>query len=241
MKKMVGKTADRDYPWGARSLPQVRHALQGSWRPMRTMLNSRHTSRTGSLPHSTMKITLRLPHAMSLLLLLSTLLHSTPAVWAQSPTVPAVMAGKPMRAGIAKVVGGEVRVLGTQGMRTLEPGDAVFSGDRLVTGRYGLTSVVLRDGTTLVLGNNSQLHIQTFAFDATTADGNILLELLQGSIRVLTGLISKINPDAVQVKTSTLLVGVRGTDFIVEAEEPSPLAFSIPFSIPFSLPFSLPF
>lgn len=180
-----------------------------------------------------MKTTSRLPRAMPLLLLACSLLQSAPRVWAQSPAAPVEVAGKPMRAGIAKVVGGEVQVLGAQGMRSLEPGDAVFSGDRLVTGRYGLTSVVLRDGTTLVLGNNSQLQIQKFAYDATTADGSILVELLQGSIRVLTGLISKINPDAVQIKTSTLLVGVRGTDFIVEAEEPSPLAFSLPFSLPF--------
>ena len=222
---MVEKTAEQDYPWGARSSPPVEHALKGSWRPMRIMLNFGFTTRTGSSPHSPMKMTSRLPHAMSLFLLAWSLLQSTPAVWAQSPAAAAEVAGKPMRAGIAKVVGGEVRVLGAQGMHTLEPGDAVFSGDRLVSGKYGLASVVLRDGTTLVLGNNSQLQIQKFAFDATTADGSILVELLRGSIRVLTGLISKINPDAVQVKTSTLLVGVRGTDFIVEAEEPFPFEF----------------
>ena len=168
-----------------------------------------------------MKIAPRLPYTMFLRILVCSLLQSAPAAWAQSPAAPTEVA-KPMRAGTAKVVGGEVRVLGAQGMRTLEPGDAVFSGDRLVSGKYGLASVVLRDGTTLVLGNNSQLQIQKFAFDATTADGSILVELLQGSIRVVTGLISKINPDAVQVKTGTLLVGVRGTDFIVEAEESFP-------------------
>lgn len=129
-----------------------------------------------------------------------------------------------MRAGIAKVVGGEVQVLGAKGMRPLEPGDAVFSGDRLISGRYGLASVVLRDGTTLVLGNNSQLQIQKFTFNATTTDGSMLVELLQGSMRLLTGLISKINPDAVQVKSGTLLVGIRGTDFIVEVETPFPFA-----------------
>ncbi len=184
------------------------------------MLNFQFTSPTGSLPHSTMKTTFHLPHAMCLRLLACSLLLSATAVWAQSPTAPAEASGKPMRAGIAKVVGGEVRVLGAQGVRPLEPGDAVFSGDRLVSGKYGLASVVLRDGTTLVLGNNSQLQIQKFAFDATTANGNVLVELLQGSIRVVTGLMSKINPDAVQVKTSTLLLGVRGTDFIVETETP---------------------
>lgn len=165
-----------------------------------------------------MKITRRLARTIFFLLLSSGLLPSAPAAWAQSTDA----AGQTMRAGIAKIVGGEVRVLGAQGMRALESGDAVFSGDRLVSGKYGLASVVLRDGTTLVLGNNSQLQIQKFAFDATTTDGSILVELLQGSIRVVTGLISKINPNAVQVKTSTLLIGVRGTDFIVEAEASFP-------------------
>ncbi len=167
-----------------------------------------------------MKTTRCLPCVMSLLFLGCSLLQGTTAVWAQSPVAPTEAAGQTMRAGIAKVVGGEVRVLGAQGMRPLEPGDAVFSGDRLVSGKYGLASVVLRDGTTLVLGNNSQLQIQKFTFNATTADGSMLVELLQGSVRMLTGLISKINPDAVQVKSGTLLVGVRGTDFIVEAEAP---------------------
>ncbi len=136
-----------------------------------------------------------------------------------------------MRAGIAKVVAGEVQVISAQGARALDVGDPVFSGDRIVSGKYGLASFVLRDGTTLVLGNNSQLLIQKFAFDTTTADGSILVELLQGSVRMLTGLISKINPDAVQVKSGTLLVGVRGTDFIVEAEEP------LPFPLPGFLTF----
>lgn len=182
-----------------------------------------------------MKIDRRLLRAMFLTLLVCSVLQSGAAVWAASPADSAEVAGQPMRAGIAKVVSGEVRVLGAQGMRALEPGDAVFPGDRLISGKYGLTSLVLRDGTTVVVGNNSQLQIQKFTFNATTTDGRILVELLQGSVRMLTGLISKINPEAVQVKTGTLLVGVRGTDFIVDADEPNPLSFSLPFSLPFSL------
>jgi hypothetical protein len=37
-------------------------------------------------------------------------------------------------------------------------------------------------------------------------------------MRMLTGLIAKLNPEAIQVKTKTLTVGIRGTDFIIEAE-----------------------
>jgi hypothetical protein len=123
------------------------------------------------------------------------------------------------KAGIVKIIGGDVRVRDAQGERPLKSGDAVFANDRLVSGKEGSASVVLRDGTTLVLANNSQLEIQKYTFDATTQDGSILVNLMQGSLRMLTGLIARVNPDAIQVKTKTLSVGIRGTDFIVETED----------------------
>ena len=143
-----------------------------------------------------------------------------PSAWAQAvaAAVGAPAASVP-RAGIVKIIGGDVRVRDAQGERPLKSGDAVFANDRLISGKEGSASLVLRDGTTLVLANNSQLELQKFAFDATTQDGNMSVNLLQGSLRMLTGLIAKVNPDAIQVKTKTLSVGVRGTDFIVETED----------------------
>jgi hypothetical protein len=122
-------------------------------------------------------------------------------------------------AGIAKIVTGDIRVSDTQGEHALKSGDAVFENTRLIAGKQSSASVVLRDGTTLVLSENSQFNIQKFTFDATTQDGGMLINLLQGSMRMLTGLIAKINPDAIQVKTKTLSVGIRGTDFIVDTED----------------------
>ena len=122
-------------------------------------------------------------------------------------------------AGIAKIVTGDVRVVDTQGERPLKSGDAVFENTRLVAGKQSSASVVLRDGTTLVLSENSQFNVEKFAFDATTQSGSMLINLLQGSMRMLTGLIAKLNPEAIQVKTKTLSVGIRGTDFIVDTED----------------------
>lgn len=121
--------------------------------------------------------------------------------------------------GIAKIVTGDVRVVDTQGERALKSGDALFENTRLVAAKQSSASVVLRDGTTLVLSENSQFNVEKFAFDATTQKGSMLINLLQGSMRMLTGLIAKINPEAIQVKTKTLSVGIRGTDFIVDTEE----------------------
>jgi hypothetical protein len=122
-------------------------------------------------------------------------------------------------AGVAKIVAGDVRVSDAQGEHALKSGDAVFENTRLIAGKQGTASVVLRDGTTLVISENSQFEISKFTFDATTQNGSILVNLLQGSMRMLTGLIAKINPEAIQVKTKTLSVGIRGTDFIVNTED----------------------
>ena len=135
----------------------------------------------------------------------------TPA-WAQG-------ASSDTKAGIVKTVSGDVRIRNAQGERALQPGDAIKTNDRLITGKQSSGSVVLRDGTTLVLSENSQLVLDKFAFNSTTQDGDIFINLLQGSMRMLTGLIAKVNPQAIQIKTKTVSVGIRGTDFIVETEE----------------------
>ena len=136
------------------------------------------------------------------------------STWASAQTTAGATA-----AGIAKIVTGDVRVSGIQGEQALKSGDAIFENTRLMTGKQSSASVVLRDGSTLVLSENSQFNVEKFAFDATTQNGSILVNLLQGSMRMLTGLIAKINPEAIQVKTKTLSVGIRGTDFIVDTED----------------------
>jgi hypothetical protein len=136
---------------------------------------------------------------------------STPLAWSQAAGTETA------RAGTFKQVQGEIRV-GTDTTRPApRSGDALRTGERVATGKDGAASLVLKDGTVLTLGPNTTADLSQFQFDATTQEGNLVLELLQGSVRVVTGLLAKINPDRFKVKTPTAVVGVRGTDFIVEA------------------------
>jgi hypothetical protein len=77
---------------------------------------------------------------------------------------------------------------------------------------------VLRDGTVLVLGPSSRLDMKEFSFDPTAQDGGLLISLLRGSLRMISGLIGKAHPDAVRIETQTATIGIRGTDFIVQAD-----------------------
>ncbi|MGJ3701792.1 FecR family protein [Variovorax sp. AFSI2.2] len=123
------------------------------------------------------------------------------------------------QAGFVKSVRGNVQLLSAAGTsRTAIAGDALAAVDRIVTGPDSSASVVLRDDTTLVVGPSSRLDLKEFHFNSTTHEGGVLVSLLRGSMRMITGLIGKTNPDAIRVETQTATIGIRGTDFIVQAD-----------------------
>lgn len=157
-------------------------------------------------------------HGLAALLLVL----SSSMAWSQAP-------GTVQRAGTFKQVQGDVRMGRDGAMVQAQPGDALQPAERVRTGSDGGASVMLRDGTVLSIGPNSTAELSQFQFDATTQEGDLLVDLLQGSMRVVTGILSKINPERFKVKTPTAVVGVRGTDFIVEAipEENPPLRYYI--------------
>lgn len=123
------------------------------------------------------------------------------------------------KAGTLKMVQGDVRVVDVRGERAVQPGDTVTVADSVVTGANGSASLVLRDGTALVLGPKTRIELKNYAFDETSQKGNMLVSVLQGSLRMITGLISKTNPGAAAVTTKTATIGVRGTDFIVQVDD----------------------
>ena len=122
------------------------------------------------------------------------------------------------RSGTFKSVQGEVTVVNGEARRAAIVGAGLHEHERVLTGADGVTSLVLKDGTVLSLGNNSTFDLSTFQFDSTTHEGNVLVSLLRGSMRMVTGLIAKLKPEDVKVVTPTTVIGVRGTDFIVEVK-----------------------
>ena len=141
------------------------------------------------------------------------------AASAPAPATAAPAAKADPQAGFVKFVRGNVQLLnGAGATRAASPGDALGAVDRIVTGPDSSASVVLRDDTTLVVGPSSRLDLKEFHFDGTTHEGGMLVSLLRGSMRMITGLIGKTHPDAVRVETQTAVIGIRGTDFIVQVD-----------------------
>jgi hypothetical protein len=122
-------------------------------------------------------------------------------------------------AGVVKTSRGSAAVERAGAKIALAPGSRVNQGDRIVTGSDGFLGITMRDDTLLTLGPGSILALDTYGFDPKTHDGNFLATLTRGVLSVVTGLIAKRSPDAFAVKTRISTMGVRGTEFIVEANE----------------------
>jgi hypothetical protein len=113
-------------------------------------------------------------------------------------------------------VSGTVTVqVGASTPRALRLGDQVNQGDTVVTGAS--SSVVLKfdDGQVAALTANSRMLVSTYRYDRTANSGNILLSLVQGGMRAVTGLIGKNSPQAVSYRAATATIGIRGTDVVI--------------------------
>ena len=122
-------------------------------------------------------------------------------------------------AGVVKTTRGSAVVERAGTKVQLAPGTRVNQGDRIVTGSDGYVGLTMRDDTLLTLGPGTVLALDTYGFDPKTHDGNFVASLSKGVLSVVTGLIAKRSPDSFAVKTRISTMGVRGTEFIIEANE----------------------
>jgi hypothetical protein len=120
-------------------------------------------------------------------------------------------------AGVVKVSKGSA-ILERAGQKLpATVGAKVFANDRIVTGADGSVGITLRDLTLLSAGPNSMIDINKFSFDSTTHAGTIDAAVKRGTLSVVSGKIAKTSPDNVRFTTPGSTLGVRGTEFIVDA------------------------
>jgi hypothetical protein len=120
-------------------------------------------------------------------------------------------------AGMVKEVKGNISIERGALRLVAKPGIKVQVSDRVITGEESSVGITLRDGTLLSAGSNSILILNKFAFDSTTHSGVLDASLKHGTLAVVSGKISKTSPEQVQYRTPTAILGVRGTEFVLEA------------------------
>jgi hypothetical protein len=119
-------------------------------------------------------------------------------------------------AGMVKTLQGDVRIERVGTHIDARIGLPVQAGDRVVVRGNGSIGISMRDETLMSLGSNSVMVIDDYDYEPKTREGRVETSILRGTLRYVTGLIGRLNHDAIKVKTPTATVGIRGTDFIVE-------------------------
>lgn len=120
--------------------------------------------------------------------------------------------------GLVKTVKAPAFVVRAGQELTAQTGMPVYAADRLKTGKDGALGVVLKDDTLLSSGPNSTLVLERYAFNSSTQEGGMLLNIVKGTLSMISGLVVKNNPEAVRVRTPMVTIGIRGTEFVVEVE-----------------------
>jgi hypothetical protein len=97
-----------------------------------------------------------------------------------------------------------------QDQRRLASGDDVRQQELIEVDSDGRGELLLRDDTKLALGPGSRLLLDKFVYNPKISGGAIVLELVQGTFRFITGLAAK---PAYVIRTPTASITVRGTVF----------------------------
>jgi hypothetical protein len=100
----------------------------------------------------------------------------------------------------------------------LSTGSKIFYGDTIIVKEKSNAQILLLDETALTVGEKSELTIDDFVYDPETKVGKIVSSIKLGTVRIITGEISKQNPDNLNVKVPTGSIGARGTEFAVVTE-----------------------
>lgn len=102
----------------------------------------------------------------------------------------------------------------TQQSRELSRKAPVFPIDQVSTGAQSQAQFRMTDGALLALQSDTQLLISEYKPGSGTEQGSVVMELVKGSLRTVTGSI-KGDAGNYQLKTPVGSIGIRGTTFQV--------------------------
>jgi hypothetical protein len=100
--------------------------------------------------------------------------------------------------------------------RQLATGDNVRQDELIDVSTDGRGELRLRDDTKLALGPGSQLLLDEFVYNPEISGGAIVLNLVKGTFRFVTGIAAK---PAYVIRTPTASITVRGTIFDVYVQD----------------------
>lgn len=89
-------------------------------------------------------------------------------------------------------------------------------GDRISTASGSRVKIRFNDGTALNLGENTEISIDEYIFTPDTPEQcTLTFRFMRGMGRMITGAITRIRPESLNVRTQMATIGMRGCDVAV--------------------------
>lgn len=113
--------------------------------------------------------------------------------------------------GTIMALKGKASVERLSGVVEAKTGMILLEGDSITTKANSRVQVVLKDNTTISIGADSAFSFEEFSQDGKNS--KLSMRAKRGFFRSVTGIIGKLAPDKFKVRTSTVTIGIRGSDF----------------------------
>lgn len=121
--------------------------------------------------------------------------------------------------GLVAFTQGEVQLRASDGsLRPAQRGSELRVGDAVETGQ-GRAQLRMVDGAYLSLQPQTVLRVDEYRAPSPGVAERGFLSLVRGGMRTVTGLIGRGDRDAYRITTPTATVGIRGTEFLVTAQD----------------------
>jgi hypothetical protein len=120
-------------------------------------------------------------------------------------------------AGYIHDMTGKGTVVGPTGATTaLSVGTIIAAGSTIRTEPNSTAILKFEDGQIAVLAADTAFRVSEYNYNKTrVADSRIAVDLIQGGLRFITGVIGATNRNAVRLTAGTATIGIRGTDLSI--------------------------
>lgn len=123
--------------------------------------------------------------------------------------------------GLVKVATGSVQIERGAAKMPAKVGTGLQTSDVVITGADGSAGITFTDNSLVSVGPNSVFAIDKYQFDTTTHAGEFEGNLKQGRLAAVSGKMVKQSPESMKIRTPSAIMGVRGTEFVVQVDEPA--------------------
>jgi hypothetical protein len=121
--------------------------------------------------------------------------------------------------GLVKVSQGSVQIQRGAARLPAAVGAGLQAADVIVTGADGYAGITFTDNSLVSVGPGSVFAIDKYRFDTTTHQGEFEGNLRQGRLAAVSGKMVKQSPESMKIRTPSAIMGVRGTEFLVQVGE----------------------